>query len=597
MALCVLKLTLSHKSKSACSDCPRALVHLYADLRVQSVSKTDTLTSNVRHIHACCPNCQVEVTLGVGSVKLLQERSIRMYVAQLKKRLCKRKIFCYFDNSVRLHDQRGDMLHVSKRQLKKLTNLDHFIVVGPHVRLERIASLFTSLGNVTARTVISGIASQPSDYYLNIHPNSDPYQSSFLLGDKGFAVLKTEFAKWYFERVDEVLNGCLHDRYENYFPLDLLELTWCGAAAIWRVDMGIVSQNHALMACKDDWVYSAPSPDERPAYGHKKQARAFEDCLAVSDLHRWRSLSPTNKFMSAGVRSPSQSVGLKVQSVLRGQLGRAIITSNAPLCERQLADAQIHCIPAVFAEQPPCGLGWHELMSFFSPAVAATLRAPKYGFHKRFEIFRNLAETPRIAAKIYAAHIHALETLCIEYRKTGITHAIVFEEDANLTSFHEIIGKLHVDLLSELLLYPDVTTFNMAPSQSICTPSAHYRRQAYFKSQKFAKHDFDSWGAVAVGYNLDMSCRHDFLSSQRLLRQCMPSDLGLYNTAGHIALDATLPFFLVQNGKISSSTHSTDGIHAQLRRTNIQADMLWQNEVNQLKSTELRQSFVRRMCK
>lgn len=595
------------------SHCPRALVYLYADVGELSGSD-NTLMSNIRLIRTRCPNWEVRVTLRVKSVKiwnsvLLQERHIRMHVAQLKKRLCKGQFMCLLDDSLHLHDKIGDTLHISKKQLKELTNFDHFIVVSSKTRLESIAGLFTSLNHRTAQTVISGAASQLSNN-VSIHANTDPnveqfadkspvmsYQSSFVLGNKAFAVLKTEFAKWYFARVGEVLNGCLHNRYRDYFSLDLLELTWCGAAAIWRVDKGIVSQNHALVACKDDWVYSAPSPDEMQAYGREKQARAFEDCLAVPDLHLWRVLSPTKKFMSAGVRSPSRSVGMQVQSIVRGQLGRAIISSNVPLCERQLADAQIHCIPAVFDEQPPCGLSWDELVSFFSPALAATLQAPKYGFRKRFEIFRNLAETPGTAAKIYAAHVHALETLCSEHRKTGITHAIVFEEDANLTSFHQILEELHVDLLSELLVYPDVTSFNLAPSQSICTPSAHYRRQAYFNSQKFAMHDFDSWGAVAVGYNLDMTCRHEFLRSQRLLRQCIPSDLGLYNTAGQIALDATLPFFLVQNDKITSSTHSADGIHAQLRRTNIQADMLWQGEGNQLRSAAIRRSFIRRMCK
>ena len=52
--------------------------------------------------------------------------------------------------------------------------------------------------------------------------------------------------------------------------------------------------------------------------------------------------------------------------------------------------------------------------------------------------------------------------------------------------------------------------------------------------------------------------------------------MGLYSGMnGHISLDASLPLFLVQDGRIVSSTHSADGIHAELRKTNDHVRGLW----------------------
>ena len=180
---------------------------------------------------------------------------------------------------------------------------------------------------------------------------------------------------------------------------------------------------------------------------------------------------------------------------------------------------------------------------------------------------------------IYTAHLNALDKICAE--SGGHGYGLVLEGDTPARALQPawlpaIPAKSGLSPLAEVMAsQPDVTVFNLGPSASFCEFST--REAVFRRGQCFGESRAGDWGAIAVGYNLKKACSTQFRQAQRSLVGCVPSDLGLYSGMdGFVSVTAAIPFFEVLPHE---STHSGDGVHVRLTKTNKETISLWDDFV------------------
>lgn len=163
---------------------------------------------------------------------------------------------------------------------------------------------------------------------------------------------------------------------------------------------------------------------------------------------------------------------------------------------------------------------------------------------------------------IYQAHINAVRSLCVATQTSGIRYGVVLESDAE--KFQNWQKR---DLIAVMLKERHYSIFNLAPTTDICKD--HARATSTLRGQCFLPHRLRSWGAVAVAYDLERVCSHEFFAIHEELHACVPSDIGLYSGAGqYLAADSNVAYFKCESELPADQTHAEDRIHQALYSTN-----------------------------
>ena len=169
---------------------------------------------------------------------------------------------------------------------------------------------------------------------------------------------------------------------------------------------------------------------------------------------------------------------------------------------------------------------WDELLGMFSDYHREELTSNPWWLNE-FNQNGGLSKQPESAYNIYTAHVNALQSLCVTADHTGANYGIVLEEDVDVNFYFQLSARQNTSMLSYLHQYPEVTNFNLSPSQGLRTRHAATRVSALQRGLCFARHEFESWGAVAIAYNLRKACSLEFMEAQNKLKTCVPSDNGL----------------------------------------------------------------------
>ena len=240
----------------------------------------------------------------------------------------------------------------------------------------------------------------------------------------------------------------------------------------------------------------------------------------------------------------------------------ATIATNSDRCTPGISPGLEWCVPPVHGVRERCQLSWTELLGELSSLRYEIVS--NRNFKETFEHRRALNAFDDVMAmsSIYRAHLGAIQSLCSERQSTGIKYGLVLESDARkLNTWRK------EDLLSVILAAHDFSIFNIAPTTDICSDNS--RLSAIFQGRCFRSHRLNSWGAVAVVYDLERICTNAFFKVHNTLFACTPTDIGLFSGAGgYLAADSSVAYFKCEAESTSEETHATDKIHRDLNITN-----------------------------
>lgn len=544
--------------------------------------KFTTLEENIVVLHRFCPLWEIHV-----SVQTEHEVNVN-----------RRKFSQGAGRFVRAHFHQSKLgeLHLWEHIVNQMKHVNEVLLIAEDISLHGFA--FNELLHLSENAVIVGTLRQSIGHtrysQLVSHPAYTGYDENMwwdaVFPSRSFAfdhlrhsvtLLRGRFAHWYFNQILNTLCSS-HHRVMNHIPITLLELTWCGAAREWRADhWNSLDVTEIPTACKLAILTAVTTSAEREVQTvHERYAtleRKYEQYFVSSKkLYQWsiptlehisrwgRGKIPSPKFIqSFGSSTASESkVRIPVVRISHGR--RCVVIRN---------NRDAWCVPAVYEEQKPCNLTWSQVKGSFVRRQSAVLDSDPYWL-SQFTQFTSLSSDPINSAKIFAAHLNALRSLCSTAHEIGAVHGIVLEDDASVTPYH---GSLWTYLPNLLREFPEVTSFNLSPSMRLCGSSGKTRLAAAKNGLYFTQHDFGSWGAVAIAYNLNKACSRTYLQAMERLIGCVPTDAALYSgAAGHISADAVLPLFVVDSRKFRYSTHRSDEVHKELMTAYEEAHHTWQ---------------------
>ena len=581
---------LRQVSRSLTNDllCEPMMILMFTKISGKDLSPLREAVETAVILSDICAVWKIYATIQVNSLD--DEKMIQDDLLSLEKKVTQTHVYVGVE----------ELLSVSNSVIRHMYDVESVLLIGPGISLRGFpldeffhlsskAVITGSLRQSIRRTLFSYLAENVNTY-VDYHENnwwdtiSAPEAFPFDHIGISLTIMNGKFAGWYFEKMAESLAKYSATAH-SYFPLPVLETCWCGAAAMWREDAWL-NIDEILLPCQQTLLTTITTASETKS--HRTLTEKFQDVqnqyvTLLSEtllLKEWKKslLQHTHLWGSDMVPSKTfQQTMAKLWSEQRtsDDLLVATISRNETRCKRGISPGKEWCTSPVFDERGVCDLEWDELVNMFSLKHQVVLNSDAW-WRQEFKNNAALSREPVIAANIYSAHINALQSLCSRAENNDGAYGLVLEDDAGVELFHELSDRLRTDLVALLRQFPEVTNFNLSPSQGLCTIHATGRVSALKLGYLFARHEFESWGAIAIAYNLRRACSERFLRTQERIKNCVPSDVGLYSGfGGHITLDATLPFFLVEDGRIASSSHSADGIHSELKKTNAHVRSVW----------------------